>query len=100
MHVITTIDPTLQEAAIKSLRKGLENYDKRHGWRGAIDNLSLNNLEDDYLKMKNRFINFPGLHDKKLGLITKVNINEITVLLIENKKEINITVSSYLPPSG
>ena len=96
LHVITTIDPTLQEAAIKSLRKGLENYDKRHGWRGAIDNLTLNNLEDDYLKMKNRFINFPGLHDKKLGLITKVNINEITVLLIENKKEININSEQLL----
>ena len=96
LHVITTIDPTLQEAAIKSLRKGLENYDKRHGWRGAIDNLTLNNLEDDYLKMKNRFINFPGLHDKKLGLITKVNINEITILLIENKKEININSEQLL----
>ena len=24
--------------AIKSLRKGIEDYDKRHGWRGPITN--------------------------------------------------------------
>ena len=28
LHVITTIDPRLQKAAIESLRNGLENYDK------------------------------------------------------------------------
>ena len=39
LHVITTIDPILQKAAIDSLRKGLEEYDKRHGWRGAIENI-------------------------------------------------------------
>ena len=45
LHVITTIDPRLQKAAIESLRNGLENYDKRHGWRGAIENIKINNLE-------------------------------------------------------
>ena len=24
--------------AIKSLRKGIEDYDRRHGWRGPITN--------------------------------------------------------------
>lgn len=31
-HVTTTIDPVLQAAADKSVRDGLGNYDRRHGW--------------------------------------------------------------------
>ncbi|WP_150305305.1 penicillin-binding protein 1A [Pseudomonas saliphila] len=33
-HVITTIDSQLQELANQSLRDGLEEYDRRHGYRG------------------------------------------------------------------
>ncbi len=90
LHVITTIDPVLQENAIKALRNGLENYDKRHGWRGPIGNIEVSNLEEDFIKIKNKFLNFPGLHKKKLGLITKVDEDEISLLLIENKKKIKI----------
>jgi penicillin-binding protein 1A len=34
-YMRTTLDPTLQTAARDALMKGLENYDRRHGWRGA-----------------------------------------------------------------
>ncbi|MCW8970619.1 MAG: penicillin-binding protein 1A [Rhodospirillales bacterium] len=37
--VRTTLDPKLQEIAKKSLRKGLHEYDRRHGWRGPIDHI-------------------------------------------------------------
>lgn len=33
-YMRTTLDPTLQSAARDALMKGLENYDRRHGWRG------------------------------------------------------------------
>ena len=32
-HVITTIDPVMQEAAQRAVRNGLVDYDHRHGWR-------------------------------------------------------------------
>lgn len=35
LYMRTTLDPTLQSAARNALMKGLENYDRRHGWRGA-----------------------------------------------------------------
>ncbi len=35
----TTLDPRLQEIATKAFVKGLDDYDRRHGWRGAITNL-------------------------------------------------------------
>ena len=34
-YMRTTLDPTLQTAARNALMTGLENYDRRHGWRGA-----------------------------------------------------------------
>ena len=34
-YLRTTLDPQLQSAAREALMNGLENYDRRHGWRGA-----------------------------------------------------------------
>lgn len=34
-YMRTTLDPQLQSAAREALMNGLENYDRRHGWRGA-----------------------------------------------------------------
>ena len=34
-YMRTTLDPHLQTAARSALMQGLENYDHRHGWRGA-----------------------------------------------------------------
>ncbi len=36
LSVRTTVDPRLQEAAVKALRRGLEAYDRRHGYAGPI----------------------------------------------------------------
>lgn len=34
LYLRTTLDPQLQSAARAALMTGLENYDRRHGWRG------------------------------------------------------------------
>ncbi len=34
-YMRTTLDPELQSAARRALMEGLEDYDRRHGWRGA-----------------------------------------------------------------
>ncbi|MBF0095282.1 MAG: transglycosylase domain-containing protein, partial [Alphaproteobacteria bacterium] len=36
LQVRTTLDPELQHLATASLRAGLVEYDRRHGWRGAF----------------------------------------------------------------
>jgi penicillin-binding protein 1A len=36
LTVRTTLDPRLQDIAVATLRDGLEDYDRRHGWRGPI----------------------------------------------------------------
>ena len=41
LSVRTTLEPRLQAMAENALREGLENYDRRHGWRGAFTKLSV-----------------------------------------------------------
>jgi penicillin-binding protein 1A len=46
--VRTTIDPRLQDIAVRSLRAGLMAYDQRHGYRGPLENMSVGvHWEDD-----------------------------------------------------
>ena len=49
LSIRSSLDPRLQLAASKALRKGLEQYDRRHGWRGPvkrIDSADAAALED------------------------------------------------------
>ena len=41
LAVRTSVDPFLQKAAGRALRKWLVEYDMRHGWRGPIHNIDL-----------------------------------------------------------
>ncbi len=41
LSVRTTLDPTLQGQAELALRKGLEAYDRRHGYRGTLGTIDL-----------------------------------------------------------
>lgn len=40
-YMRTTLDPKLQTAARVALMRGLEQYDRRHGWRGAWGHVEL-----------------------------------------------------------
>lgn len=41
-YMRTTLDPRLQSMARDSLMRGLESYDRRHGWRGAWGQTEIN----------------------------------------------------------
>lgn len=47
LNVFTTIDNRLQEAANKSIRDGLIAYDRRHGYRGIIKHVDLEDVDTD-----------------------------------------------------
>ena len=47
LKVYTTIDGELQAVANLSLRKALLDYDRRHGYRGAIDNIDMSAVVED-----------------------------------------------------
>ncbi len=46
-QVFTTIDSRLQPAATVSLRTGLLEYDRRHGWRGATAKIDLSKVQGE-----------------------------------------------------
>jgi penicillin-binding protein 1A len=50
-YMRTTLDPSLQTAARDALMTGLENYDRRHGWRGPWGTTDLaEGWQEDALK--------------------------------------------------
>src|SRR5437773_647709 len=44
LRVYTTLNINMQRIANQSLRDGLHNYERRHGWRGGLPNLIKDNL--------------------------------------------------------
>lgn len=46
--VRSTVDAELQALAVKVLREGLQAYDRRHGWRGAV--VHIDNVGQDWLE--------------------------------------------------
>jgi len=53
LRVYTTLNVEMQQAANHAIRDGLHAYDRRHGWRGNLDNIlvqktdTLDSYEDD-----------------------------------------------------
>ena len=103
LSIRTPLNIEYQIQAIKSLRKGIEQYDKRHGWRGPITNKFKNKnwknkidslkldptLKWDFAEITditNETINFVILGNKnKKGFLSYKNIK----WTIPKKKKIN-----------
>jgi penicillin-binding protein 1A len=47
LSIRTTIDTTLQSQAVNALRTGLVNYDVKHGWRGPLMSLALDEVNEE-----------------------------------------------------
>ena len=81
LNIRSTIDTFYQDEAYKALRWGLEEYDKRYGWRGPVDNIS-DNIEDfaNY--------NYSGSYPQQwiISVVNTVSQNEIDLLTQEQKK--------------
>jgi len=91
LSIRTPLDPTYQVQAVKALREGLELYDRRHGWRGALANKkddlnwfsSVSNLKLEeslnwkvakVIKMGEFFVDIET-EDKEIGKINFETIN-------------------------
>ena len=85
LSIISPLDVNYQIKAIKSLRKGIENYDKRHGWRGPIGNL----IENPDLKNNFKSLSVDSTLNWEISEIKSIDDNFFTA---ENEKETNIRV--------
>ena len=79
--VRTTLDPLMQFNADYALVNGLENLDKRQGWRGPLDNLDLVNFTNNKILKYLKIIQEALPKNRRVAVITKVNKDLIEILL-------------------
>ena len=88
LSIRTPLNIKYQIQAIKSLRKGIEEYDRRHGWRGPI----ANKIEDKNWQNKlDKFKLDPTLKWEFAEIINLNNI-EINFKILDTKKNNNFGV--------
>ncbi len=83
LNISTPLKIKYQIQALKSLRKGIEDYDKRRGWRGPIVNKIKNKKWENVIS---KFKLDPTLN-WNLAEIISTNDNEIKFKIIDNKTE-------------
>jgi penicillin-binding protein 1A len=77
--VSTTLDPTLQHVAENTLRKGLIDYDRRHGWRGPITTVT--GHDDGAKQVAFRGVTTPaGAGHAQLALVTQITPQQANIL--------------------
>jgi penicillin-binding protein 1A len=76
LSVRTSLDTELQLAAVRSLRTGLEAFDRRRGWRGALGTAT----EETFAQtVREAELSPPGASPWRLALVTSVQGNTVGV---------------------
>jgi penicillin-binding protein 1A len=91
LSIRTPLNIKYQIQAIKSLRQGIEDYDKRHGWRGPITNKVKNK---NWEKKLDKFKLDPTLN-WEFAEITNIENTEIKFRTISEKKNIYNGILSF-----
>ena len=81
LSIRTPLNSKYQIEALKALRKGLEEYDRRHGWRGPLKNLP----RDDWNKYIEEFIPDKSLNWK---LAKVIGVDKLSLKIELEDKEI------------
>ena len=82
LYVKTSLDSKIQDIATKALRENLEEYDRRHGWRGAIKNIK--NVSS--WKKQVSEIKFDEINNWSLALVISVQKNFSEIELLDGSK--------------
>lgn len=90
----TTLDPKLQVIATKAFDKELDNYDHRHGWRGASQNIP---LEDGWEEIFQKAAKTAGAKAEwQLAIVKDVSAQKAEIELKDGTKgEIPLSVLSW-----
>ena len=82
LSIRTPLNINYQIQAIKSLRKGIEEYDRRHGWRGAITN----KIKNKNWKEKLNFFKLDPTLNWHYAEIISLDKSQINFRIINEKK--------------
>ena len=89
LFVRTTLDPRLQALADKALRKGLEAYDRRHGWRGPITRLKEGTRLDnpgDWRRELGRVPAVKGLGRRLLAVVIGLDLKGAAIGIVDGRQ--------------
>ena len=90
----TTLDPRLQKIATEAVRKEFNNYDHRHGWRGALKNIPLEEGWFEEFTKEQR--PFGANSDWLLAVVTSVKNDAASITLQdESTGEIPLSVLAW-----
>jgi len=89
-QVVTTIDSRLQSAANLAISNGLEEYDQRHGFRGAEDHIDLSDKvsTEDWLNALTPYRPVSGLEP---GLVMEVE-EQLALVYLRNGQTIALAL--------
>lgn len=92
LSVRSTLDPEYQKHAAAALIKGLTQYDRRHGWRGAVKNLA--DVTSSNWQEKLKEVEPPaGIKDWTLAIVISASADKASIGLSNGKLDV-------LPASG
>ncbi|MBN8280339.1 MAG: transglycosylase domain-containing protein, partial [Gammaproteobacteria bacterium] len=86
-RVVTTIDSRLQEAADRALRTALLEYDRRHGFRGALDRDVLGRVDASLPReagLQRLLDAYPAHPDLFPAVVTKLNADQSAAFFIHD----------------
>ena len=93
LYIFTTLDEELQKYAEEALEYGLEEYDRRQGWRGAIKNIGNDGIVNwkDYQAINSSSNNI------SLALVKSITENDIILSLSDGDEgSLDLISSSWV----
>lgn len=97
LTVHTNLNQEIQKAATEALRYGIEAYDKRRGWRGAIGKISLESWQKNLQEFHESFIQKNGVLIENMQIAVVLNIkNKDVEIGVVNGNRVRIKVPEWI----
>ena len=87
LQVRSTLDSRLQNFAVNALRTGLVRYDRRHGWRGATGNMS---IDGDWTSALQNAGNHSGIPTWRLAVVLGYGADKSVRIGLDDGKQATI----------
>jgi len=87
LQVRSTLDSRLQNFAVNALRTGLVRYDRRHGWRGATSNMS---IDGDWKSALQNAGNHSGIPTWRLAVVLGYGADKSVRIGLDDGKQATI----------
>lgn len=87
LTVRTTLDPKVQAIADRSLRHGLIEYDRRHGYRGPHDHIEWTaEAQENWPELLGKIPAAPGMRKWQLAVVLHVNAADVEIGIDKDAK--------------